>query len=300
MTNEQKLFKIGLRKLDHFDEIKKVRELTYAEEMEINKIKEVLFASVRNYGISLIRVMTQKYKLPNDCYMDLCQDLAVIFYDKFRSYNPDLTTPTTYFVRYFRQVISVYLIKNIHKLSQYDAGNVLKLRRAINYYESKGIAWTEEMLAVRTELSLKVVHATLIYSCASNYVQIDDAFDLASNIKTPEEFYADKECADTLLKALQTNLSTDELDLLMMRINLDAEKEMPYEKIAKYKNMSVRDVKRIINGCICKINQDKNMMRRFAEPTLNKYKSNLVIQTQTSQLMENQLENFLDSMNNTL
>lgn len=296
MTKEQHLFKVGLKKLDRFDQIAKKRELTYQEEQEISKIKEVLFASVRNYGISLVRQMTQKYKLPNDSYSDLCQDLAVIFYDKFRAYNPDLTTPTTYFVRYFKQVISNYLIKNIHKLSQYDAGNVLKVRRAINYYESKGIEWTEEMLSTRTELSLRVVHATILYSSASNYVQIDEAYDLASHIKTPEEAYSDKELTDTLLNALQNSLEEDELELLMMRVNLDDSKELPYETIASIKDMSVRDVKRTINSCICKMNQNKNIMDRFAKPTIRKYKSNLVIQKPTDELMESQLEDFLSNM----
>lgn len=296
MTREQHLFKVGLKKLDRFDKIQKTRELTWQEEQEISKIKEVLFASVRNYGISLVRQMTQKYKLPNDSYSDLCQDLAVIFYDKFRAYNPDLTTPTTYFVRYFKQVISNYLIKNIHKLSQYDAGNVLKVRRAINYYESKGIDWTEEMLSTRTELSLKVVHATLLYSSASNYVQIDDAFDLASHIKTPEEAYTDKETTDTLLHVLKNSLDENELELLLMRVNLDDNKELPYEKIANIKKMSVRDVKRTINGCICKVNQDKGIVERFAKPTMKKYKSNLIIQKPTNDLMESQLEDFLSHM----
>lgn len=298
MTKEQHLFKVGLKKLDQFDLIRKTRELTFSEEQEENKIKEVLFGSVRNYGISLVRQMTQKYKLPNDSYSDLCQDLAVIFYDKFRAYDPDQTTPTTYFVRYFKQVISNYLIKNIHKLSQYDAGNVLKVRRAINYYESKGIEWTEEMLSVRTELSLKVVHATIIYSSASNYVQIDDAYDLASHIKTPEEAYTDKETTDTLLKALKNSLDDEELELLLMRVNLDDTKELPYENIAMIKDMSVRDVKRTINSCICKMNQDKNMMDRFAKPTMKKYKSNLVIQKPTDDLMETQLNDFLSDMMN--
>lgn len=298
MTKEQYLFKVGLKKLDNFDLIRKTRELTLAEEQEENKIKEVLFGSVRNYGISLVRQMTQKYKLPNDSYNDLCQDLAVIFFDKFRAYDPDLTTPTTYFVRYFKQVISNYLIKNIHKLSQYDAGNVLKVRRAINYYESKGIEWTEEMVSVRTELSLKVVHATILYASASNYVPIDDTYDLASHIKTPEEAYTDKEATDTLLKALKNSLNDDELELLLMRVNLDDVKELPYENIANIKNMSVRDVKRTINSCICKMNQDKTMMDRFAKPTMKKYKSNLVIQKPTDDLMETQLNDFLSDMMN--
>lgn len=298
MTKEQKLFKVGLKKLDTYDTIRKERELTYAEQMEENKIKEVLFGSVRNYGIDLARKMTQKYKLPSDCFADLCQDLAIIFYEKYRQYDPDQTTPCTYFVRYFKQVISSYLIKNIHKLSQYDTNNLLKVRKGINYYESKGIPWTEEMLSIRTGLSTKVVHSTLVYSYASNYAQIDEAFDLKSHIKTPEEAYAEKESHETLLHALKKNSSKEELELLLLRVNMDGHKEMPYETIARKMEMSVRDVKRTINGCICKLNQDHSMMEHFAKPTANTYKNTLVLQENTTPLLEKQLDDFLAAMSN--
>lgn len=298
MTKEQKLFKIGLRKLDRYDEIRKVRELTYAEETEENKIKEVLFGSVRNYGIDLAHKMTQKYKLPNDCFYDLCQDLAIIFYEKYRLYNPEQTTPCTYFVRYFKQVISSYLTKNIHKLSQYDTNNLLKVRKEINYYESKGIAWTEEMLSIRTGLSSKVVHSTLIYGYASNYAQIDEAYDLKAHIKTPEEAYAEKESHETLLEALKNNSSPEELNLLLMRINAEGIKEMPYETIARNVDMPVREVKRRINSCICKLNQDQAMMEHFAKRTVSTYKNTLVLQDNTTPLLDEQLDDFLTALEN--
>ncbi len=256
MTKEQNIFITGLDKLDQFDKNRKERELTYAEKAEENKIKEVLFESVQNYGINLVRKMTQKYKLPNDSFLDLYQDLAIIFYEKFRLYDPKQTTPCTYFVRYFKQVISSYLIKNIHRLTQYDANNLLKIRKEINYYESKGITWTEEMLSIRTGLSSKVVHSTLIYENASNYAQIEEAYELKSNIKTPEEAYIDKESRETLLNTLIKNSFEDELNLFLMRVNADGPKEMSYANIAKAMNMPVRDVKRKINCYIYKIKQD--------------------------------------------
>lgn len=298
MTKEQMLFKAGLRKLDHYDRIRKERDLTFSEELEENKVKEVLFGSVRNYGLDLIRKMTQKYKLPNDSYNDLCQDLAIIFFEKYRQYNPDQTTPCTYFVRYFKQVISSYLVKNIHKLSQYDTNNLLKIRKEISYYESKGIQWTEEMLSTRTGLSLKVVHSTLIYAYASNYAPIDDAYSMKAHIKTPEEAYSEKESSEILYKAIQDNASPEELNLLLMRVNFDGVKEMPYETIARHANMPVRDVKRKLNHCICKINQDYSMVEQFSKRTSKYYKDTLVLQDNTAPLLEDQLEEFLSALEN--
>lgn len=296
MTQEQKIFKVGLAKLDKFDAIREERALTHEELMEENKIKEVLFACVKRYGVSLIRTMTQKYRLPSDCYADLNQDLAIIFYEKYRDYDPELTAPTTYFVRYFKQVISEYLVKNLHKLTQYDANNVLKVRRAIAYYESKGIQWTEEMLTIRTGLSSKVVHSTIYYAYTSNYASVEDAYDLKSHIKTPEESLAEKESHEALVRAIQNNTTPEELELLFMRINPDGTKEMPYEKIAEVTGMSVRDVKKTLNSCICRLNQDRELLQHFAKPTLKKYKSTLSLQSNASDIMEEQMNGFLQEM----
>lgn len=296
MTKEQKIFKVGLRRLDKYDEIRLERPLKEHELAEENKIKEVLFATVKKYGVSVIRSMTQKYRLSSDGYQDLYQDLAIIFYEKYRDYNPDKGTPTTYFVRYFKQKISEYLVENMHKLTAYDANNVLKVRKAIAYYESKGIKWTEEMLSIRTGLSIKVVHSTIIFSYTSNYASVEEAYELKSHIKTPEEALLEKESHAVLIQAIKDNTTDEELDLLMMRVNPEGVKEMPYEKIAERKGMSVREVKKKINTCICRLNQDTSLLQHHAKPTLKKYKSTLSLQRDVSSVMENHLQGFLAEM----
>lgn len=240
--------------------------------------------------------MTQKYRLPNDSFADLCQDMAIIFYEKYRSYDPTRSTPTTYFVRYFKQVISEYLIKNVHKLSQYDANNVLKIRRAIAQYEEMGIQWTEEMLATRTGLSLKVVKSTLFYGYASNYAQIEDALDLQSHFKTPEENLTEKEGQDALIRALLQNTDKEELEFFLLRVNLNGSKERPYEEIAKIKNVSVREVKKKINHLICTINQDRDLVALFSVKTYRSY-NELKIQPNTSSILNKQLDDMFSILN---
>lgn len=293
MTREQKIFQIGLKKLDAFDDVRKKRDLNVAEITEENKIKEVLFGLVRNYGVKLAQKMTQKYRLPSDSFSDLCQELAIIFYKQYRNYDPTRTTPTTYFDRYFKQKITSYLVENVHKLSQYDANNVLKVKAAINYYESIGVKWTEEMLANKTGLSIKVIHSTLFFSYSSNYAEVEEAYSLKAKIKTPEEAYTEKETTEVLMRAIVNNTDSDERELLMMRINLNGSKEMPYEKVAKNNGLSVRDVKRKINSCICRINQDRDIVERFSKSTFKNYKDTLVLQENISGIMEEQLGEFL-------
>lgn len=289
MTKEQNIFYVGLKKLDYYDDQKAHRDLSYEELKEIDTIKALLFGTVRNYGIDLARKMTQKYRLPSDSYADLCQDMAIIFYEKYRSYNPARSTPTTYFVRYFKQVISKYLIENIHKLSQYDANNVLKVRKAIAQYEEMGIQWTEEMLATKTGLSLKVVKSTIFFAYASNYAQIEDALDLQSHLKTPEETLTEKEGQDTLIRALFQNTDKEELEFFLLRVNLNGSKERPYEEIAKMKHVSVREVKKKINHLICTINQNRDLVAHFSVKTYRSY-NELKIQPNTSSILNKQLD----------
>ncbi|OUQ46275.1 hypothetical protein B5E64_05815 [Drancourtella sp. An12] len=288
MTKEQRIFYVGLKKLDQLDRIKEERNLTYGELKQVDDIKAVLFGTVRSYGIDLAKTMTKKYRLPSDCFADLCQDMAIIFFEKYRDYDPTRTTPTTYFVRYFKQVISEYLMKNIHKLSQYDAANVLKIRRAVAAYEEQGVQWTEEMLANKTGLSLRVVRSTLYYAYASNYAPIEEACELKSRIKTPEESLAEKESQEALIHALKEHTTEEELDYFLLRVNLNGPKELPYEKIAEMKNVSVREAKRKVNSCITHINQDRRLVEQFSVKTYKTYQNTLRIQPDTASILEEQ------------
>lgn len=294
MTREQTIFYVGQKKLDQFDEIKKKRDLTFEELQQVDKIKSILFGTVRSYGLNLAKAMTKKYRLPSDSFADICQDIAIIFFDKYRDYDPTRTTPTTYFVRYFRQVISDYLVKNVHKLTQYDTANVLKVRRAIAEYEEKGIEWNEEMLATKTGLSLRVVRSTMYYAYASNFAPIDQACDLKSHIKTPEEALAEKESHEALIHALEEHTTEEELDYFLLRLNLDGAKELPYEKVAKAKNVSVRKAKQMVNRCISHLNQDSNLVEHFSASTYRTYKSTLRIQTDTASVMEKQFKEYFN------
>lgn len=103
------------------------------------------------------------------------------------------------------------------------------------------------MLATRTGLSLKVVKSTLFYGYASNYAQIEDALDLQSHFKTPEENLTEKEGQDALIRVLLQNTDKEELEFFLLRVNLNGSKERPYEEIAKIKMfLSVRLKRRLI------------------------------------------------------
>ena len=243
MNEQQVLFYLGKNRIDYLLNIESQRPLTPEEKQEIKEIRQILFESVVRFGISLAHKRMGKFRKDGDAFQDIQQDLAVIFFEKLPYYDPMKSTPTTYFLRYFNQVITEYTLKYSQHLSQYDAHNVSIVRAAIKYYEERGIKWDEPMVVTKTGLSAKVVKNTLRLASNSIMANVDDAIDMASNIPTPEENYMNNEKTSTLYRVLKETLSKDELDFFFYKVNLDG-KERSYQQVANELGMQVRDVKK--------------------------------------------------------
>lgn len=259
LTKEQKLFLIGKTKLQQYEEIEKTRVLTDEEKEQRDFVKQELFGSVVKFGMSEARRRMSKYNTDSDAYTEVQQDLAVMFFNMLPKYNPVQTTPTTFFVRYFNQVISEYLLAYSQHLTQYDAHNVTKVRGAIHYFESRGIQWDEPMIVTRTGLSPKVVKNTLSLAANSVRANIDDAINLQSKLPTPEEEYVKNEKTRIIMQSLSDTLSEEELRFFLFRMNLDGDKELSYQMVADQMGMQVRDVKKKWSAIIAKLNNNKNL-----------------------------------------
>lgn len=259
LTKEQKLFLIGKSKLKQFDELEKTRTLTATEIEQRDNIKQSLFGAVVKFGMSEARRRMSKYQIDSDAYTEVQQDLAVMFFDMLPRYNPIQTTPTTFYVRYFNQVISEYILAYSQHLTQYDAHNVTKVRGAVHYFESKGIKWDEPMIVTKTGLSPKVVKNTLHLAANSVRANIDDAINLQSKLPTPEEEYMKNERTTIIMKSLAETLTEEELEFFLYRMNLDGDKELSYQMVADAKGMQVRDVKKKWSAIIAKLNNNKSL-----------------------------------------
>lgn len=275
LTKEQKLFLIGKNKLKKLDEIEKERPLTAEEQRQKDTVNQELFGAVVKFGMSEARRRMSKYQIDSDAYTEVQQELAVMFFNMLPKYNPLQTTPTTFYVRYFNQVISEYLLDYSQHLTQYDAHNVTKVRGAIHYFESKGIKWDEPMIVTRTGLSPKVVKNTLNLAANSVRANIDDAINIQSKMPTPEEEYIKNEKTETIMKSLSESLTPEELDFFLFRMNLDGNKELSYQMVADAKGMQVRDVKKKWSAIVAKLNNNKDLqtysrtMQKVGTPTID-------------------------------
>lgn len=259
LTKEQKLFLIGKNKLQKFEQIESERSLTAEEEAQRDNIKQELFGAVVKFGMSEARRRMSKYQIDSDAYTEVQQDFAVMFFNMLPRYNPLLTTPTTFYVRYFNQVISEYLLAYSQHLTQYDAHNVTKVRGAIHYFESKGIKWDEPMIVTKTGLSPKVVKNTLGLAANSIRANIDDAINLQSKLPTPEEEFMKNEKTEIIMKSIKDTLTDEEREFFLYRMNLEGNKERSYQEVADAKGMQVRDVKKKWSAIIAKLNNNRSL-----------------------------------------
>jgi RNA polymerase sigma factor (sigma-70 family) len=259
LTFEQRVFAVGKKRLEKIARIEQQRPLTAREIAIRDDTKAQLFSLVVKFGMKEARKRMGKYRIDSDAYVDVQQSLAVIFFDKLDAYDPYQSTPTTYFVRYFNQMISEYILKNSQHLSQYDAHNVSLVRAAIHYYESKGIDWDEAMLANRTGLSAKVVKTTLFIATNAIRANVDDAINVQSKLPTPEDSYIRAELSDTLMREIRETLSDEDYDFFMFRMNLDGDKERSYQSVADALGLPIRDVKKRWSTIVAKLSNNGHL-----------------------------------------
>ena len=266
LNHEQRYFLIGKIKMASLEAIKECRELTWKEKDEMDFVKKSLFSSVLKFGMTVAREMAGKYSLDSDAHADIQQSLALIFFEKLPMYDPTRTAPITFFVRYFREAISIYLRKNSQMLSQYDAHNVSAVRAAIRYYESKGLKWTEEMLSNRTGLSARVLKNTLQIAKNSKRASTDGIEEfLHAKGLTPEEECVDADSLKEILTRIEHLLTKPEKDLFFLKINLLGNKTLTYAEVASRSGLTVRDVKQIFSGVIAKLSGDESIRMRARE-----------------------------------
>ena len=263
---------------------------------QINEIKTILWERIKKFAKAEMFRMVNGIEMDLGDLADIEQELAMVFFEKLPEYDPLKATPTTYYVRHFRHVISTYIRKYKSKLTQYDSNNARRVNYYINEYEKRGISWTYDMIAEKSGLSPKVVKSTIYYSKNARTANIEEAYQLESSLPTPERSFEEKENDRILAERLLENTTEEELQLIILRTNDSGHKEMSYEKIAARTGKSIREVKSVLNRAICKLNQDKILRNQFGHENRYHCIERLQIQDRTSDLMEEQMEDYFHSL----
>lgn len=293
MTKEQAIFYVSLKKIEALEKQEP------KDQKQIDQYKTYLWEVIYKFAKSEINSLMGEFTSKEE-REDVLQSVALIFFEKLPYYNPLQTTPTTYFVRFFKQEISKH-IRSYHKrLTQYDATNARKISNVVAEYEKKGIRPTLDIIARKSGLSQKVIKSTLLYSSNSKVANVEESYDLSSDLPTPEQFFVKNEQQRILAETLKNNTTQLERKLLMMRVNPEGSKLMPYDKIAEEMDMPIREVKQIINRTICRMNQDRMLRSAFGHGNPYQNVTPVFMQDNAAQIMEDQLTQFLscDAMRN--
>ena len=288
LSFEQGEFLRGKRRLNYLRN-KPISEITERDRLEEDKIRAYLWSIVKRFAMNEAQRKMGMHRLPSDAKQDIEEDMALIFFEKLDSYDPTQSTPTTYFVRYFHQAIHAYLLTDSEHLSQYDAANLRKVRMAIAYYERNGIHWTEEMLANKTGLSVKVVRNTIRLGATTIRSGEDDAVNQASPIPDPESAVIDQEVKNALYRTLEEALTNDELELILDRVNIEGPRETPYTQLASQYGTTVKDITKRVNSILCRLNQNQTLRSYYGRDDDVSIGARIELGNDAAEIIENDL-----------
>lgn len=178
-------------------------------------------------------------------YWDLYNEGMVAVLTTMSKYNPDMSTPTTYFTFPVIHAMSAFVNSVTNKSSAYYSSIMNKIRGAINYFESIEEKPTVANIALHTGLSIKKVEEGMKRINAVNEYRYETDAELDSVLneqaKNPEEQILEQE-REMLLKNALERLNEIDRKLIMYRFGFDDGTEKSFAKIAKLVNLPVNQV----------------------------------------------------------
>lgn len=260
---------------------------------EINQVEQLRdwgWQNIRLFGLKIAHKMMSSYKPTSEQFHDVEVDLYEVYWNKVAEYDSTKGTPTTFFVRYFRGAIREFILFTWHNVNSYDMQNYRKIKDAIEFYEQRRISYTPEMIATRTGMSVKIVTSTLKYIEQSHYVNIDDAGEQPGRIIGPEESYLNKEREELLIDLIDRILPYREKLVYFTRVNLDGDKNMPFEKVAEILDIPLKEVKILFNSAIIRLRKNQEFINSFGKREPKKKKNSNENYLPLSPKVENKLK----------
>ena len=262
LNEAQELYQILMPRVRELLDKEESKEISQTEKEELKKIKALLFDKIVRYGYSIATQMNCGRGFSTNTICEITSELYIEFCNVLYNYDPHFTTPTTYFSRPFKGAITRYLSKQNRK-TPYEIQNWKKVNNCIQYFEGKGQLWTPEMISALSGLSLKVVQSTLEINIRSQLVNLDDLYDIKDQRKTPEEEYFDNEREMAINASLKKNLSPEEYELFLLRLNLENRKELSFDRVAKEAGIPLKEARQKLSNISVKLAKDPTLRILF-------------------------------------
>lgn len=269
ITEVQELFLLGKNQLKEFEEIKATRPLTQKEKAKEDDVKYKLFLAVKKYAIQIMNSYISKYIVDSDAREDIMSGMADMFYNKLESYDPMVSTPTTFFKVRFMEVVRNYITENSQHLTQNDANHLKILNQAIKACEAQGIEYDDDILKQKTGLSYKIIKKTKDKANSTAYASLDSALEVTSKELTPEEIFIQNEENEMLHKLISETLSPDEIEFFFTYLNIGEAKVKDYKELMAIYNMPEHEVKSKISNIQAKLMLELNSNREKSKIQLS-------------------------------
>lgn len=263
--------------------IKIMENYNSGDEFKKKKAVEDIISSLSMYVYSVIAKYFPSYtKHTDDLYQEGC--LAIL--KNIANYDPSIAMPTTYFFVHIRDAINTYIINNINNTSRYYGHNIIKIKKAIKYFETNNQDYTNADIAQKTGLSIETVVYTMNIIKTSTEVKYenDEVFEnqISMQSQSPEDLLLDTEKRKVILEAIET-LNEDEKIIVTYKLGFVGEC-LSYKEIGEKINLSTDKVRKKFQMALIKIKNKTSFKKYFGNNEL----------TEEERMLEDAQVSFID------
>lgn len=227
-------------------------------------MRVVLWSILKPFAKSLILKAPIRSSVLRNAKADMLQDCYCIFHEKFDEYMPEQKPPTVYFYHYFQGVVYQYSYK-VNHMTQHEFQVHKKIKKANYLYSVGGENLPMDILSEKTNLSRKTIQHNQFVSWRQYPVPIE----ILSYTPSQEEPIVDlvlrEELRITILTAMHASLSSKQINLLLVYLNVDGKKCLSYKRLAELFCVPLRSIREELYVAIEILRKELIKTRYFEE-----------------------------------
>ena len=161
----------SFNKAEKSELIRMMEDYHSGDESRVSDAKVKMIANTENFIESFIKKHYPTYSSDSEYYQDMVSESKLAVLENMGNYDPEKGAVTTFFYRYIIAACQRVITPDI--MNNYQAANSRKIRAAGDDMEKKGVPYSEEELAKRTGMSLRVIKSTIRCMRSAKAVHMD-------------------------------------------------------------------------------------------------------------------------------
>lgn len=205
-----------------------------------------------------------------DHYDDMFNSGVVGLMIGIRSYNPDLSMPTTYFEPFILHEVSEYVNKYVKGITSYYANNLKKINTAIQAFQRDGKQYTMNDIAIECSMPVESVQRAISMQETSAMIYFENTSFLDTEAEkaghfnaSPEDNYLQNEKTEKIFDALNQYLNRQEKEITMRSFGLAGFERESAKTISEQMGISIAKVRRFKATALRKLQSVKSLENFF-------------------------------------